>query len=54
MMACEDFGALPESGGYLDQPADMMVRWQEYAVIRGEALEMRQKIGEAQAKARQH
>jgi hypothetical protein len=52
MKMCQEFKALPERGGYLDQPADVMVRWHDYIVIEGEALEMRRRIEEAQAKAR--
>jgi len=52
MTVCREFGALPESGGYLDQPADVMVRWQDYAVVEGEAREARRRIAEVQAKAR--
>lgn len=54
MTFCREFKVLPESGGFLDQPADVMVRWRDYMLIEGEALEMRRKIDEAQTKARRH
>jgi hypothetical protein len=54
MTFCREFGGLPEAGGYFDQPADVIVRWQDYATIEAEANEMKRKIDEAQAKARQH
>jgi hypothetical protein len=52
MIFCREFGVLPESGGYLDQPTDVMVRWQDYMVIEAEALETRRKIDEVRAKAK--
>jgi len=54
MSFCREFKQLPEPGGYLDQPADVMVRWQDYMTVEGEALEMRRKIEEAQAKGRKN
>lgn len=52
MIFCREFKQLPESGGYLDQPADVIVRWQDYMVVEAEAMAVRRRIEEAQAKAR--
>lgn len=52
MKFCREFGVLPEPGGYLDQPADVIVRWQSYGVAEGEAMETRRRIAEVSAKLR--
>jgi hypothetical protein len=35
---------------YLDQPADVMVRWRQYLDIESEAAEFRRRIDESRAK----
>lgn len=54
MSFCREFKALPEPGGYMDQPADVMIRWHDYISIESEANEIRRKIDETQAKARRN
>jgi hypothetical protein len=49
MTFCRKFSQLPERGGFLDQPADVMVRWQDYIDAENEALELRRKLDEARA-----
>ena len=41
MTACREFGVLPYVGGYLDQPADLMVRWSQYRTIESETRVLR-------------
>lgn len=52
MTFCREFRTLPEAGGYLDQPADLMVRWRDYLGIEAEAMETRRRIDAVAAKAR--
>ena len=47
MIFCRDMKALPEAGGYFDQPADVMLRWLSYAETEAEAVAVRQRIEDA-------
>lgn len=50
MTFCREMGMTYTA--YLDQPADVMLAWQEYRRVEMEAGEMRQKIETAQSTAR--
>ena len=52
MTFCREFHCLPVAGGYFDQPARLMNRWQQYLVVEREAGEMRRKIEEAKSRRR--
>jgi hypothetical protein len=52
MLNCRDFGALPEAGGYLDQPADLMIHWREYADVEREVRKERGELDRAMAEMR--
>lgn len=52
MKFCREFRALPEAGGFLDQPADVMVRWEDYLLIEGEAMATRKRIDAVRAQSR--
>ncbi len=49
MTTCREFGVLPEPGGYLDQPADLMVRWEQYRRVESEARQLRADINHARS-----
>jgi len=54
MTFCREFHCLPEPGGYLDQPADVMVQWGQMLAAEREGQEMARKIEQARAKAKQN
>ena len=48
MTVCREFGMSPAD--YEAQPADMMLRWQQYLVVEADARETRRKLDEARSR----
>lgn len=50
MARCRRFGTLPEAGGFLDQPADLMELFRDYESIEAEADALAEGINTARRK----